>query len=223
MSRGAPRGVLVLFAKQPVAGQVKTRLCPPLSPESAARLYEAMLLDIADQRAGGADVDLAVCFTPTDARPWFARHLPADYALTAQRGASLGERMRAAFEAFARAGYDRIALRGTDSPTLPDARIREVFSALDEADLVLCPDLDGGYNMIALREPQAELFAIEMSTGSVLEQTRARAAALGLRSVELEPHHDVDRWRDLALLDAKSDSLDRAPRTLRWLTEKSPH
>ena len=221
MSDGAGRGVLVLFAKEPRPGRVKTRLCPPLSPESAAHLYESMLLDIVDQRAGGADVDLAVCFTPAEARPWFQRHLPVDYTLSAQQGESLAARMRAAFNAYAEAGYGRIVLRGTDSPTLPDARTFDAFSALEEADLVLCPDLDGGYNLIGLREPRDELFEIEMSTGSVLEQTQAGAERLGLRQVVLPGHHDVDHWSDLRRLDA-NDSLDRAPRTRRWLAEKSP-
>ena len=222
MSGGAARAVLVLFAKEPRPGRVKTRLSPPLSPESAAHLYEAMLLDIAEQRAGGAAVDLAVCYTPAESEPWFRSHLPADYALKAQEGESLAARMSAAVGAYARAGYQRIALRGTDSPTLPAARIRDAFAALERADLVLCPDLDGGYNLIGLREPCDALFQIEMSTGSVLEQTQAAAERLGLRQVVLPGHHDVDRESDLRRLDATPDSLDRAPRTRRWLAEKSP-
>jgi uncharacterized protein len=207
-------GVLALVAKQPVAGQVKTRLCPPFTPEQAAAFYEAMLLDVIDQHADDT-AERALWYAPEGAHDWFAAHAPA-YELHLQRGASLSERMAAVFRTHGAAGPRPIVLRGTDSPTLPQARVEEAFALLASADLVLCPDLDGGYSLIGLREPHDSLFALQMSHSDVLEATRARAAVLGLRVALLEPHHDVDVVADLARLVCDLDPL-RTPRTAAWL------
>ena len=217
------RDVLALFAKAPVPGQVKTRLCPPLAPAQAARLYEAMLLDIVGQHLGDPpSVERVLWFAPEGAEGWFREHVPPGYALLAQRGATLAERMRALFHHHCDRGATRVVLRGTDSPTLPGVRVREAFAALDRADLVLCPDRDGGYNLIGLRKPADELFDLEMSTGSVLDTTRARARELGLQVALLEPHHDVDTEADLRLLRAEVDAK-LTPRTAQWLAQHPAH
>lgn len=211
-----PREVLALFAKAPVPGQVKTRLCPPLEPSQAAELYEAMLLDILDQHAAER-ADLALWHTPASAADWFRRIAPARYRLLAQQGQDLSARMRHLFRHHAAEGYTRIVLRGTDSPTLPAARVPEAFAALaGGADLVLCPDRDGGYNLIGLGAPADPLFELEMSTASVLDSTLARARALGLRTQLLDAHHDVDTAGDLALLEGELCDA-RTPRTRQWL------
>lgn len=211
------RELLALFAKLPRAGDVKTRLAPALGADEAARLYEAMLLDVVDQHAGAAR-DLALWFTPAEGRSWFEANVPSVYRLIPQQGADLAARMRALFRRHAAEGYDRIVLRGTDSPTLPPARLEEAFAALADRDLVLCPDLDGGYNLIGLCAACDEMFDIPMSHASVLALTLARAEASGLRTHLLEAHHDVDTAADLELLAAGIHGAE-APRTLAWLRE----
>ena len=209
------RSVLALFAKAPAAGQVKTRLCPPLSLAQAAELYEAMLLDILDQHRDES-VALALWYTPAAAEAWFKAHAPRAYALYTQQGPTLPLRMRALFHTHAQQGYTRIVLRGTDSPSLPAERIAEAFEALERADLVLCPDRDGGYNLIGLRGPADALFEVEMSTSNVLEWTVDRGRALGMRVELLTPHHDVDTAADLELL--VGELCERStPRTRAWL------
>jgi hypothetical protein len=210
--------VLALFAKAPLAGSVKTRLCPPLTPAQAAACYEAMLRDILDQHVVEPNADLALWYAPDYAGAWFRAHAPARYRLVPQVGADLAARMAALFRAHAREGYRRIVLRGTDSPSLPLARVAEAFDALERDDLVLCPDRDGGYNLIGLRAPCDALFDLTMSSASVLEATLERAHGLGLGVALLAPHHDVDTAADLALLRRDLDSR-RAPRTARWLAE----
>jgi glycosyltransferase A (GT-A) superfamily protein (DUF2064 family) len=128
-------------------------------------------------------------------------------------GASLAERMAELFRFHASEGFDRIVLRGTDSPTLPHARVAEAFAALDHAELVLCPDRDGGYNLIGLRAACDHLFALELSHAGVLSQTLASARALGLRAELLPAHHDVDTFEDLVRLAPELDAR-RTPRTL---------
>ena len=210
--------VLALFAKRPVPGRVKTRLSPPLSPGAAASLYEAMLLDVLDQHARARGLDLALWYDPPEAAEWFRRAAPGGYRQLPQRGADLPGRMRNLFRAHAAEGYTRMVLRGTDSPTLPAERIDQAFAALERGDLVLCPDRDGGYNLIGLRAPCDALFDLEMSTGGVLEQTLARAREEDLRPLLLPPHHDVDTATDLELLRPELSEV-RTPRTLRWLRE----
>jgi uncharacterized protein len=216
------RRVLALFAKAPRAGAVKTRLAPELTPERAAALYEAMLLDVLDQHAARRECELALWFTPDDAEPWFAKHAPSVYRRLAQRGPDLARRMRALFEHHAAEGFDRMVLRGTDSPTLPEARIDEAFAALEHFPLVLCPDRDGGYNLIGLREPHAALFALELSHAGVLGATLARARELGLACELLPAHHDVDTWSDVLRLGADLDPA-RTPRTLALQRELVAH
>jgi rSAM/selenodomain-associated transferase 1 len=208
-----PRRVLALFAKAPVPGSVKTRLSPPLTPERAAELYEAMLLDVLDQHAGATDRELALWFTPADAEPWFTAHAPPRYRCLAQRGADLAERMRELFRAHAAEGFERIVLRGTDSPTLPVSRVEAAFAALDHSALVLCPDRDGGYNLIGQSVPHDELFELELSRDSVLSATLSRARELSLACELLPAHHDVDTWDDVVRLGSELDPA-HTPRTL---------
>ncbi len=207
------RRILALFAKAPVPGQVKTRLAGALSLESAAALYEAMLLDIVDQHAAERDCARALWFAPPEAGAWFARFEPAGWRVVPQQGPDLAARMATLFRVHAAEGFDRIVLRGTDSPTLPAARVAEAFAALERAELALCPDRDGGYNLIGLRAASDRLFALELSHAGVLSQTLASARALGLRAELLPAHHDVDTPEDLRRLLPELD-LVRTPRTL---------
>ena len=204
--------MLALFAKAPVPGEVKTRLMPQLSAERAAQLYAAMLEDVLEQHAAEVDCELALWYTPEGGEAWFAAHAPARYRRLAQRGADLSERMRALFQFHAREGAERIVLRGTDSPTLPAARAREAFAALERFPVALCPDRDGGYNLIGLREPHDALFALEFSRSTVLGATLARARELSLACELLPAHHDVDTWDDLVRLGPELDPRC-APRT----------
>jgi hypothetical protein len=208
------RRILALFAKAPVPGQVKTRLAKELSLESAAALYEAMLLDILDQHATERDCERALWFAPAEAGAWFERFAPAGWRLLVQDGADLAARMAGLFRFHAAEGFDRIVLRGSDSPTLPLERVGEAFAALEHAELALCPDRDGGYNLIGLRGPCDGLFALELSHAGVLSQTLGNARALGLRAELLPAHHDVDTFADLLRLVPELDPR-LTPRTLR--------
>ena len=144
--------------------------------------------------------------------------MPAGYRLCPQEGAGLAARMCHLFRVHSQEGYERIVLRGTDSPTLPLERVQRAFEVLEWADGVLCPDRDGGYSLIGLRKPWDALFDLEMSRADVLERTLARAASLGLRVELLPPHHDVDSAQDLALLGSELRE-QQAPRTARWIKQ----
>lgn len=218
------RDALIVFAKQPRAGQVKTRLCPPLSPGQAAAFYAAMLDDVLEVSAEAAhryDLEAVLEVTPESAVPEMRRRCPEGFRVLPQRGRDLSERMSRGLTAASARGAQRVLLRGSDSPALSAARIGEALLALSAHELVLCPDRDGGYALIGLRGVAPDLFSHPMSTAHVLRDTLERARRAGLRSCLLEEGFDVDRIADLRwLAEARTAGrLSGCPRTLRYLDE----
>lgn len=200
---GPARATLLVFAKAPRPGEVKTRLARGLGPagspdfEGAAALYRRMGRRVVDNVAH-APATLIVCHDPPGAeaemRDWLGA---AANRCRPQGGGDLGERMARMFlRAFEAAG--RVAVIGTDTPAVGADTVVRALAALDTADVVLGPSRDGGYYLLALREPCPALFAgISWSTGSVLAETADRARALGLGVTFLEVETDVDTAGDL--------------------------
>lgn len=205
------RAALVLFAKHPTAGAVKTRLVPPLTHEQAATLYEAMLLDTLEWARGLTDLDLVLAFTPEIQHAYF-EPIAEDMTLLAQRGEGLGERMAAAFEDLFERRYGRVVAVGTDHPHLEAARVREAIAALEDADVALGPTPDGGYYLVGLKAPERRLFAgLPMSEAGLYEATVAAAGELGLKVAALAEGYDLDVAEDLERLAAEPG--ERASRT----------
>lgn len=216
MAVDSPRhsGALVLMAKVPYPGTCKTRLCPPLSPREAARLYGCFLEDLARELAAWpADVDVVIAWTDDDRRqpdtpaatdqpPELLRALfEADrYTFLRQQGASLTDRMEHVFSTLFARGYARVVMRNSDSPHLPLRFLDDAFAALAARPgrVVLGPDLDGGYYLVGGDADMGGVFPRVMSTDSVLDQTLAGAEQAG-RAVHLLPTFlDVDTPDDLA-------------------------
>jgi hypothetical protein len=214
------RGALVVFAKWPAPGAVKTRLCPPLTPEQAASCYGAMLDDVLEAMARHAPplgLELALAAHPPEALAAFAARAPG-WRVFAQQGADLSARMEHAAASELARGGACVLLRGSDSPALGPELLAGALAALARSDLALSPDPDGGYDLVALRRFAPGLFAHPMSTSSVLEDTRAAARALGLTSELLAPGFDVDTAADFARLRAARPRADAlCPRTYAWL------
>jgi hypothetical protein len=223
---GRPAGALVVFAKLPVPGQVKTRMVPPLTARQAADLYSELLGDVlaaSAQMARSLGLVPSLAVHPPSAVPEFSDRIAEGFQVFPQLGKNLGERMEAAVVEVAARGMDRILLRGSDSPILDGSKVRAALLALDDYDLVVSPDLDGGYNLIGLREPAPGLFDHPMSTATVLEDTLANASARGLRAHLQDATFDLDTAEDLRLLaDARAGASSAAvaklcPRTLAYL------
>ena len=192
--------LLIIFAKEPRPGQVKTRLSPPLSPEAAAQLYHCFILDILDEMARVPEVRLAVAFSPLTARGFFRRLAPPGTNLFPQVGADLGERMARAFARSFAAGFGPVLLRGSDVPDLPAAVLLEAKEVLAarRAQVVLGPATDGGYHLVGLTEPQPRLFqGPAWSSSTVLADTLRLARQQGLRVHLLPPWADIDTYDDL--------------------------
>lgn len=213
------KDALIVFAKVPQPGAVKTRLVPPLTPEAAADLYAAMLADaLAAYAALGPDVRLYL--PPSEARLDAALWTGETFV---QRGPDLGARMLRAFAETFAADYDRVVIVGTDHPTLPTDFLRLAFDELDGRDgLTIGPSDDGGFYALGLRELHAALFAgMTYSHDRVLEDTLARADGLALTL--LPPWYDVDDAAALNRLRADLlDDPDAAPRTRAWLAGWTP-
>lgn len=213
------RATIVVFAKAPRAGLVKTRMTPPLSPEQAAELYDNLLDDAlatTSQLSKELDLDPVVAVFPEDACGEIVRRTPPRFQVVAQRGNDLGERMGWAVAEAAAGGATRILLRGSDCPVLGVELVRAALEELERVDLVVSPDLGGGYSLIGLRRPTPGLFDHPMSTHSVLDDTLANARRLGLEATVLAPSFDLDEAADFAHL-ARARREGRAgpcPRTL---------
>lgn len=201
MTEGSTAGcVLTVFARQPEPGAVKTRLAGTVGDARAAEIYAAFVDDLARRLAKAS---FAVLWAVTPSPAGFARRFGiAPEACLPQIGDDLGERMRAAFAEIDRRGFAHRALIGSDLPQLPLERIERAFAALGEVDLVLGPAVDGGYYLVGQREPQDVFTGVAWSRPTVLTETLARAASLGLRVHLLEEDFDVDTPADLDRLRA---------------------
>lgn len=208
------RPVVGLMAKAPRPGFAKTRLIPALGAAGAAALAEAFIADTAAllRRAG---VDAVVVATPPEAVDLLSAL--SGFPAIAQREGDLGARMSGAFaDLFAR-GHAPVLLVGTDSPTQPPGHVAEAIAlcvAHAEA-VVLGPAEDGGYWCVGLSRPVPGVFdGIAWGTGSVLAETRAQAARLGVPVVLGPRWHDVDEPGDLACLRRElADDPALAPHT----------
>jgi len=191
---------LIVFAKRPAPGRVKTRLTPPLSPEDAAELYRRMLLDLLAKAGQMADVHRLVFYEQGAGASEFFADTVGKGESYPQEGEGLGERLTAAFDRAFGLGYGAAAVIGTDSPHLPVAFMARAFELLDDlrVDAVFGPAEDGGYYLLAMKRLHRELFeGIAWSTPEVLKESLARAAAAGITTALLPLWHDVDTAADL--------------------------
>jgi rSAM/selenodomain-associated transferase 1 len=178
------RPTLIVIAKAPEPGRSKTRLSPPLSLETAARLAEAALADtlacVASATAGRRVLAL-------DGEP--GAWLPAGFELIPQRGEGLDQRLASAFEDVGGPAL----LVGMDTPQLRPALLRRALARLARRDAVLGPAFDGGYWAVGLREPRRELFSgVPMSTSLTFAAQLGRLRDHGLSVGLLPPLRDVD-------------------------------
>jgi rSAM/selenodomain-associated transferase 1 len=183
------RPALVVIAKQPVPGRVKTRLTPPCTPAQATRLARAALLDTlaAGGRAAGAGRRVLALGGKPDG--W----LPAGWDVVAQRGDGLAERLA---HAFADVGGPAF-LVGMDTPQVTPGQLDAGLAALARFDAVFGAATDGGYWAIGLREPDPAVFAhVPMSREHTGAVQRGRLDRLGLRTADLPELLDVDDIAD---------------------------
>jgi len=217
---------VAIMAKAPLPGQVKTRLCPPLSPDEAASLYRCFLLDKIQQVRALDRARPVIAYAPQDAGQIFGALAP-DLALLPQRGPDLGVRLTGILERLLASGHAGAVAIDSDTPTLPIRLLQQAVDRLaDDPDLdgVLGPTEDGGYYLIGLKTPQPVLFTdMPWSTHDVLPETMRRAEQRRLRLAQLSPWYDVDTSEDLDRLRAELARSEAriAPHTRRFF-ESAP-
>lgn len=188
---------LAVMTKAPRAGYVKTRLVPPLTHDEAAQINVCFLRDTATTitKAAGSNGRVIGVYTPVGAESFYVHVLPNEFELLPQRGDSFGERLINAAADLFKIGFASACLIDSDSPTVPAATYRQAIDSLSlKGDrVVLGPSDDGGYYLIGMKQLHRRLFEeIDWSTEHVLEQTKARAVALGLELKLLPPSYDID-------------------------------
>jgi uncharacterized protein len=203
------RTVLIIFAKEPTPGTVKTRLCPPLSPQAAARLYGQFLEDVIEEMVQLPHIKVTLAYTPDAARPFFQNLAPPGVHCLAQAGDDLGQRLQQAFAWGFSQGAAAVLIRNSDSPDLPGSLVQEAQEVLERnrAQVVLGPCPDGGYYLVGLKTHQPQLFqGINWSGPGVLADTLARSTRLEL------PVHLLPSWLDIDTL-ADLQTFAASPKT----------
>ena len=211
---------VIVFAKNPVSNQVKTRLIPTLSPEQAATLYTAFLTDWCETLAALSGADLIIAYTPTEAESDLRALIGNDAIYIQQMGTGLGERLTSATQWAAEHGYTKILLVGSDSPTLPISYISEALTLLDSRDVAIGPSTDGGYYLIGFSVANVAMTVpfvfedITWSTADVFQQTVARIRSVKARVGLLPPWYDIDTAEDLGFLHAHISAMKLAGGTV---------
>ena len=189
------RQKLIIFVKAPRPGFVKTRLAKAIGPEEACRAYNQLVTTLLGQLSGLKEVELR--FAPDDAGREIAHWLRPTWSAMPQGEGDLGERLRRAFDQSFAAGWERVAIIGSDCPAVTERDILDSWNLLTDHDTVLGPASDGGYWLIALKAPAANLFTnIDWSTSYVLEQTLAQVAQSNQACHLLRELPDVDTAED---------------------------
>lgn len=202
--------LLIVFVKAPRAGLVKTRLAGQMGSAAACAAYQRLVRTVLSQIDSLPNVQLR--YSPDDAkaevRPW---QKPV-WTMAPQGAGDLGARLTRAFSDAFKKGASRVAIIGSDCPWLSAEDIQQAWDELDSNDVVLGPACDGGYWLIALREPLAELFTrISWSTPNVLKQTVARAEEQRLRLKQLRELRDVDTLEDWRAFTRDNSFAQDAP------------
>lgn len=221
---------LAVMTKAPRAGQVKTRLVPPLTSGEAAQLNVCFLRDTvaAIAKAVGEIARGIAVYTPVGAEAAYIDILPLNFELIPQRGDQFGERLACAAEDLFHVGFQSVCLIDSDSPTVSAKVYAEAVRLLSVPGdrIVVGPADDGGYYLIGMKQNHRRLFeGIDWSTERVLDQTMKRVAELNLPVELLPPFYDVDNGATLRrlctdLLDKKSTLASYiAPETRRFLSE----
>lgn len=212
--------VLVIMAKAPRPGAVKTRLAPSLSPEALTAFYGCLLDDTLALARSLGDVEVAIMCPDADVGD-LERLAGNGVRVVAQRGEGLAAGLTSVFAHFTGDQQQCTIAFNSDSPHLPGSVLEDAFATLAGHDVVVGPTHDGGYYLVGAKASHPTLFASDgMGTNSALERLLSRARALELSVGFAAPFYDIDVAADLTrLAEELGLSPKRAPHTAAWLKE----
>jgi uncharacterized protein len=211
---------LVVMAKAPRPGGVKTRLAQSLPVDAVTELYRCLLDDTIVLLQSLGTVEVAIMCPASDVEE-LARLTRGVVDVVAQKGEGLAAGLTSVFEHFAAPGRQRVVAFNSDSPHLPASVLGTAFEALTRHDVVVGPTHDGGYYLVGAKAVHPALFDGDgMGTNSALEALLARARGLQLSVGFTDPFYDIDVEDDLTRLAAELRLAPaRAPRTAIWLKQ----
>jgi rSAM/selenodomain-associated transferase 1 len=215
-----PTRTLVIMAKAPKPGVVKTRLTDSLSSAAVIELYRCLLGDTVALAKSLASVEVAVMCPESD-RDELAHLLSNTVQVVPQEGEGLAAGLTSVFRHFAALGRQHIIAFNSDSPHLPPSVLDRAFEVLATHDIVVGPTHDGGYYLVGAKSAYPSLFQGDgMGTGSALDRLLMRTKVLELSIGFTEPFYDIDVASDLILLARELRFAPaRAPRTAAWFGE----
>lgn len=218
--RSESRRVLVIMAKAPRPGAVKTRLESSLSADAVIEFYRCLLADTLTLARSLNDVEVAIMCPDLDVGD-LAELAGAEVRVVAQKGEGLAVGLTSVFEHFAEGHQQRTIAFNSDSPHLPRSVLEESFETLATHDVVVGPTHDGGYYLVGAKTSHRTLFANDgMGTTSALQKLLARARELELSVGLAPPFYDIDVIGDLTrLADELRLTPEKAPRTAQWVKE----
>jgi rSAM/selenodomain-associated transferase 1 len=213
--------LLVIMAKAPRPGSVKTRLAQSLSLQSVTELYRCLLSDTIALAQSLDQVEVVIMCPVPDVEE-LSRAVGSTVPIVAQTGQGLAAGLTSVFAHFTTRGHQRVIAFNSDSPHLPASVLVSAFDSLESDDLVVGPTFDGGYYLVGARASYPGLFTSDgMGTGSALETLLRRAGALGLSVHLTDPFYDIDVAADLSqLADDLKRKPGKAPKTAKWLFER---
>lgn len=192
---------LYVFARAPRPGEVKTRLCPPLSPEQAAALHAAFVADTLAIALTAPDVEVRLAATAVTDPQVMRLAARAGVPLVPQAQGDLGARMRAAIESALAEGFAAAAILGSDHPTLPPRLLAHALALLGRAPIVLGPAEDGGYWIVGATRLVPAMFAdLPWGTARVVRETIVRLRASCVPCALADEWYDIDEPADLTRL-----------------------
>lgn len=211
---------LVIMAKAPRLGSVKTRLAESLSLQAVTELYRCLLNDTIALAQALDQVEIAIMCPASDVDD-FSRGVAKKVRIVPQTGQGLAAGLASVFNHFASSGPMQVIAFNSDSPHLPASVLQAAFSMLEARDLVVGPTHDGGYYLVGAKAFHSDLFASDgMGTANALEALLTRARALKLSMHLTDPFYDIDVAGDLTRLAAELRLAPaRAPQTAVWLKQ----
>ncbi len=216
MNQRRRRTAIALLAKSPKPGNVKTRFCPPCTPEEAAEFARAFLQDTAEMLKTPAIAHEADAWCSYLGDKGELERLLDTELMLPQRGDDLGERIANACHDLFGKGYERVVVLCADCPTVEAAYLEAAIFALSYNDVVFGPAHDGGCVLVALSRPAPDIFSVPMSTRRVLTDMQACADEALMVSMLLPVRHDLDTIDDLVEA-TRANELTHAQRTLDML------
>jgi uncharacterized protein len=209
---------LVIMAKAPRLGSVKTRLAKSLPLQAVSELYRCLLDDTIALAQALEGVEVAIMCPESDVED-LGRAAGGTVRVVPQTGNGLAAGLTSVFAHFAGAGHSRIVAFNSDSPHLPASVLESAFHALATCDVVIGPTHDGGYYLVGATASHPGLFTGDaMGTTSAFEALLARARALRLSVHLTDPFYDIDEAADLGRLAAELQRTPgKAPKTAEWL------